>query len=65
MSVIELLFILVVIGVGLYYLNTLPIAPPFKTLIYIVVVILAIVMVIDFFGLWDMGDNWHHRHYRR
>ena len=65
MSVIELLFLLVIIGVGLYYLRTLPIAQPIRTLIYIIVVILALVMVVDFFGLWDLGDSWHHRHYRR
>jgi hypothetical protein len=31
MSVIELLFILIIVGVGLYFLNTLPIAAPIKT----------------------------------
>ena len=65
MSVIELLFILIIVGVGLWYVGRLPIAPPIRTLIYIVVVLLCVVMVIDFFGLWDLGDNWHHPHYRR
>lgn len=65
MSIIELLFILIIIGVGLYYLKLLPIAQPIRTLITIIVVILCLVMVADFFGLWDLGENWHHRHYHR
>jgi hypothetical protein len=66
MSIIELFFILIIVGVGLYYAQRLPIAQPMRVLITVVAVVLCLIMVIDFFGLWDLGDNWHHRsHWRR
>lgn len=62
MSLIELIFLLVIIGVGLYYGQRIPMNQGIRTLITIIVVIACVAMVLDFFGLWDLGANFHHRH---
>jgi hypothetical protein len=56
MSIIELLIILVVIGVGLYLVNTyIPMAKPIKTIINVVVVLLVILWLCELFGLFQIG----------
>ena len=55
MSIVELIFVLVIIGVGLYLLNTLPIAQPIKTIIYVVVVLLVLLWLLELFGLMNLG----------
>lgn len=56
MSVIELLFLLVVIGVGLYLLNAhVPMAAPIKTILNVVVVLLVIAWLLELFGLMSLG----------
>lgn len=62
---IHLIVILLVIGVILYFLNTLPaIDSKIKTLINVVVVIGALLLVLDFFGVLDGYDYRPHRAYR-
>lgn len=56
MTIIELLFLLVVIGVGLYLVNTyIPMAQPIKTIINVVVVVLVILWLCELFGLFQLG----------
>jgi hypothetical protein len=51
MDVIQLLITLIIIGVLLWYLNTyVPMAPPIKTLINIVVVVILLLWVLRLFG---------------
>ncbi len=52
MSLISLVVVLAVVGVLLYVLNTLvPMAAPIKTLINVVVVLVACLWVLEAFGL--------------
>jgi hypothetical protein len=51
MDLIQLLIVLIVIGVLLYFVNTyIPMAPPIKTLINIVVVVILLLWVLRLFG---------------
>ena len=51
MDLIQLLIVLIVIGVLLYFTNTyIPMAPPIKTLINIVVVVILLLWVLRLFG---------------
>ena len=64
MSIIGLIFILIIVGVGLYLLNTyVPMAPPIKTIINVVVVLLVLLLLVQvFFGTFGdtMYINHHH-----
>lgn len=61
MTIVELLFLLVVIGVGLYLLNTsVPMAQPIKTIINVVVVLLVIAWLLEAFGLMSLGGTVGH-----
>jgi cytochrome c biogenesis protein CcdA len=52
MTLIELVIILILIGAGLYVINTvLPIDRKFKTIINVVVVIVACLWLLEVFGL--------------
>ncbi len=58
MSIIGLLLVLVVIGVGLYLLNqNVPMAPPIKTIINVVVVLAVVIWLLNAFGLLDGGPS--------
>ena len=57
MSIIGLLLVLVVIGVALYVLNTLPMAPPIKTIINAIVVLLVLFWLLEEFGVLS---TYHH-----
>ena len=60
---IELLVVLVVVGVALWLVNTyVPMQPPFKTVINVIVVLALVVWVLQFFGLLG-AHAWpvHHR----
>ena len=48
---IALLVELVVIGLIFYFIEQIPLAAPFPVLIKVVAVIIAIVLVLQFFGL--------------
>lgn len=52
MSLIGLLVTLVVVGVGLYLINNhVPMAPPVKTILNVVVVLILVLWLLDAFGL--------------
>jgi hypothetical protein len=69
MNIISLIFILALIGVAMWAINTyLPMAQPWKTLINVVAVILTIFWLLSIFGLMGAGpviggsSNMHLRH---
>lgn len=52
MTLIGLLLVLTLLGVGVYLLTRyVPMAAPIKTIIYVVVVLFAVIMVLNAFGL--------------
>lgn len=48
---IELILALAIVGVILYFLESLPMSPPIRTLIRVVIVILVILYLVRLFGL--------------
>lgn len=57
MSIIGLLVLLVVVGVALYLVNTyVPMAPPIKTIVNVVVVLLLVIWLLSAFGFIGGGD---------
>lgn len=53
---ITLILLLVVLGFGLYMLETyVPMSPPFKLLIRFVVIIFVILLLLRAFGIADVG----------
>jgi len=56
MPIVSLLVLLVVCGVVLYMVNQyIPMAPPIKVVINVVVVLLLCVWLLDAFGLTNIG----------
>lgn len=56
---IELLFVLVVIGAALYLVNRfIPMAQPFKIVINVIVVLMLIAWLLESFGLVNFGHHW-------
>lgn len=56
MSIVELVMILVLIGIGLYVLNHYaPMDSKIKGILNIVVVVLVILWLLQVFGIWHMG----------
>lgn len=61
MTIVELLLLLVVIGVGLYLVNTyVPMAQPIKTIINVVVILLVLAWLLEVFGLLNFGGTVGH-----
>jgi len=55
-EVITLILLLVVLGVGLYLLETyVPMSPPFIVIIRVVVVIFVILLLLRAFGIGDVA----------
>jgi len=49
---IPLLVLLIVVGVALWLINTyIPMQPPFKTIINIIVILVVLVYILNYFGL--------------
>lgn len=54
MSIVSLLILLIVVGVGLYLVNTvIPMDAKIKTILNVVVVVLVALYVIDALGLFE------------
>lgn len=52
MSLISLLLVLVIVGVCLYLIETyIPMSPPIKTVIRVVVVIVCVLWLLQLFGI--------------
>lgn len=61
MTIVELFFLLILIGVALYFLNAhAKVVGWVKALVNVLAAILVAVMILDFFGLWDLGESLHH-----
>ena len=55
---ISLLVVLVIAGLCLYLVETfVPMAPPFKTVIRVVVVLFLVLYILQVFGLWHGGPS--------
>ena len=53
MPLIEIVIVLIVVGVLLWLINTyIPMAPPIKSLLNAVVVIVLVIWILKAFGLW-------------
>lgn len=53
---IEILIVLVIVGVILWFVNTyVPMAAPFKTAVNVVAVILLLLYLLRAFGIWHGG----------
>jgi hypothetical protein len=63
MPLLTIVVTLVVIGVVLYLINNyIPMASGIKTLLNVVVVIVAAVWVLQVFGLWGQVTSYRFRH---
>jgi len=63
MPLLSIVITLVVIGVVLYLINNyIPMASGIKTLLNVVVVIVAAVWVLQVFGLWGQVSSYKFRH---
>jgi hypothetical protein len=52
---IELIIVLVIVGLGLYLLNTyVPMAAPVKTILNVVVILILLLYILRVFGITDM-----------
>ena len=66
MSLIALVLVLVILGVGLYLINTyVPMAAPIKTIINVVVIIFVLIWLLEAVGLvGGFGDPIVFHHFR-
>lgn len=63
---LEFVVTLIVIGVGLWLLNTyVPMAQPIKTIINVVVILCVVLWVLQVFGLFDVPVPRFHPRYER
>lgn len=63
MSLIGILIVLVVVGVCLYLVQTyVPMAPPIKTIVTVVVVLVLCLWLLSAFGVIDGGSVFNSRH---
>lgn len=62
MGIIEFLFILICIGVGVMCVNRFLLTEnPYRTIFNLIVALLVLAWILDFFGLWDLGGTFKHR----
>jgi hypothetical protein len=53
MSIISVLIVLVILGLALYLVETyIPMSPPIKVVLRVVVVLLLVLYLLQAFGLW-------------
>lgn len=57
MSLVGLILILVLIGVGLYLLNYIPMDTAMRTIIRVIVILVVVLWVIQVFGLFNVGPR--------
>lgn len=61
MPLLNVILVLVVIGVVLYLVNTfIPLAPPIKTVINVLVVIVLCIWLLSLFGIGDVYVGTRH-----
>jgi hypothetical protein len=61
MSLIQLIVVLVVVGVALYLVQTIPMDQTIKTIIRVVVILAVILWLLEAFGLLSGGPILGHR----
>lgn len=55
-AIISVVIVLVILGLVLYLLETyVPMSPPIKTVIRVIVVLLICVWLLKVFGIWEGG----------
>lgn len=60
MSLVNILIVLVIVGVVLWLVNTyIPMAPPIKTVITVVVVLVLCLWLLSLFGIGDVYIGRH------
>ncbi|HEX7511719.1 MAG TPA: Thivi_2564 family membrane protein [Chitinivibrionales bacterium] len=60
MSLISILIVLIIVGVGLWLINTyIPMDRKIKTILNVVVVILVILWLLNAFGVLDSNSTMH------
>ncbi len=60
MDLINILIIFVVLGVGLWLINTyVPMAAPVKTIMNVVVVLILVIWLLNIFGIGSVGPLRH------
>lgn len=62
MSLIGLVLVLVLLGVGLYLLGMIPMDATIKKIIQVVVIVVVILWVVEALGLLSMGPTISLRH---
>ena len=56
-TLITVVVVLLILGVLVYFAETqLPLSPPFRTALRIVVVLGLLIWLLNFFGLWQWGS---------
>lgn len=63
MPLIQLVLILILVGVGLYLLEMIPMDATIKKIIWVVVIVIVILWVIQGLGLLDVGPVISFRRY--
>ena len=59
MPLINIVIVLLVVGVGLYLINTyVPMAAPIKTILNIAVVVCVLIWVLQCFGVFEQFDSY-------
>lgn len=62
MGIVELIVIIAIVGVVLWFVNQhVPMAPPFKTAINVIAVICLLLFVLQWFGITDWNFDRRHR----
>ncbi len=55
MPLINLIILLIIVGVALYLINTyVPMAPPIKTILNVVVILIVCLWLLQLFGIGNM-----------
>jgi hypothetical protein len=53
MPLLYIVLVLIVVGIGLWFINTyIPMASPIKTILNVVVVISVVIWLLKIFGIW-------------
>jgi hypothetical protein len=55
MSLVGLILVLVLVGVGLYLLNMIPMDGTIKTVIRVLVILVVVIWIIQALGLFSVG----------
>lgn len=60
MSLIGLLVFVIIVGLLIYLVRLLPLPDPFRTIAYVILVIIAILWLVSALGVVSMGPRFGH-----